>query len=75
MLTGKHGRREVRTATLVGISAVIWVGGAMIYEQFTVAAVFAVGHVLFWQNHALEVKINKLLDDRGLYVSRDEIQG
>lgn len=64
----------MKTATLVSISAAIWIGGSLFYDQPLAAAIFAVGHVLFWQNHALEVKINRLLDERGLFVSRDEIE-
>ena len=33
----------------------------------------AVGHVLFWQGHAIETKLNRLLDERGLTVTRSEI--
>lgn len=69
------GGAKLRTVTLVGISGLVWVGGAIVYGQPVAAAIFAVGHVLFWQNHALEVKVNKLLDDRGLIVGRDEIEG
>lgn len=63
----------MKTATIVGISAVIWIGSAIASGQPVAAAIFLVGHVLFWQNHALEVKVNKLLDERGLIVGRDEI--
>jgi hypothetical protein len=33
------------------------------------AGISIVGHVLFYQNHVLEVKINKLLDQHGLFVA------
>lgn len=64
----------MKIATVVGISALFWVGASLYFGQLVAAAIFAVGHVLFWQNHVLEVKVNKLLDDRGLFVPQYEVE-
>lgn len=62
------------TSLMVSLSAAFWIGSSLLAGQVILAAVFAVGHVLFWQNHALEIKINKLLDERGIFVADYEIK-
>ncbi|WP_395819058.1 hypothetical protein [Devosia sp.] len=39
---------------MVSLSAAFWIGSSLLAGQVILAAVFAVGHVLFWQNHVLE---------------------
>jgi hypothetical protein len=62
------------TSLMVSLSAAFWIGSSLLAGQVILAAVFAVGHVLFWQNHVLEIKINKLLDERGIFVADYEIK-
>jgi hypothetical protein len=40
----------------------------------TAAVVIMVGTTVLASIHALEVKINKLLDDRGIFVSQDNLK-
>jgi len=62
------------TSLMVSLSAAFWIGSSLLAGQVILAAVFAVGHVLFWQNHVLEIKLNKLLDERGILVADYEIK-
>jgi hypothetical protein len=63
----------MKTRTLLVVSAVFWCGLAFSYGNVTVLAVLAVGHALMWHLHRLEVKLNRLLDDRALYVSEADM--
>jgi hypothetical protein len=63
----------LRTATIVGISAVAWIVAAVYFDETAVAAILGVGHILYWQNHRLEVKVNRLLDASGTFVADNEI--
>ena len=59
----------MKTSTLTFLSAVICAGISMWTDQPILAGVFVVGHVLFWRTHIREVKINRLLDERGIFVA------
>ena len=63
----------MKTRSMIIASAVFSVGLALHYGSETVAAIFLVGHVLGYQLHVLEVKLNKLLSERGLYVTDKEL--
>lgn len=58
----------MKTSTWIYVSAFFWTGISIWQNQLAVAAVAVAGHVLFWQSHRLEVKINRLLDDRSISV-------
>lgn len=48
---------------------------AAVYSESVPAMFIAViGSALFWQNHTIEVKLNKLLDHHQIFVSRDDIE-
>ncbi len=64
----------MKTSTIFGLSAIFWIGGAIWNDQSVIAAVFAVGHVIAWQIHVIEVKLNKLLSDRGIFVAEYELR-
>jgi len=64
----------VKTSTWIYVSAFFWAGISIWQDQLAVAAVAVAGHVLFWQGHRLEVKINRLLDDRGIFVADYELE-
>jgi len=58
---------------IVGLGAVLviaagWAG------QPAVAAIFGVGAAIIYLLHAVEVKLNRLLDDRGIFVSDRDIE-
>ncbi|TIT18719.1 MAG: hypothetical protein E5W70_28205 [Mesorhizobium sp.] len=63
----------MKFSTLIAVSAVFFAGFAA--SQNNLAAVYiAVGvHALLYTSHAIEVKLNKLLDDRGLTITRGQI--
>lgn len=63
----------MKYSTVLIISAAVWLGIA--YQQHNLAAAYvAVGvHVILYVLHAIEVKLNKLLDERGIHVSPQEI--
>lgn len=62
----------MKTSTIVYLSGMVWTLGALQVGQPIIAAVVAVGHVLFWQLHVLEVKLNKLLEAQGVWVTKAE---
>lgn len=64
----------MKTSTMIYISALFWVFVSIFLEQYTASAVFLVGHILFWQNHNLEVKVNKMLEHYGIFVARYELE-
>ena len=59
--------------TTMVLSAVLWTGIAISRDNLAAAYASAGIHVAIWLLHALEVKINRLLDDRGIRVSEREI--
>ena len=64
---------RMATRPLIIGSAVLFVGLALYAEELAIAAILGVGHALLLQLHVLEVKVNKLLDDRGIYVSEKDM--
>lgn len=64
---------KLRTSTLILASAIFfsWLVGRELGG--TAAIVIAMGHVIIYMIHAIEVKVNKLLDHHGLYISRKDI--
>lgn len=64
----------MKTSTIIGLLAFGFFGAAAYLHEPAVAAIGAVGWFLAMQLHALEVKINKLLDERGIVVSQHEIR-
>lgn len=64
----------------MGTRTMLWTIGAvaMIIAMWngasTIAAVVLVGTVILVSIHGLEVKINKLLDDRGIYVTDKDLR-
>jgi hypothetical protein len=62
------------TRTLLIISAIVFVGGLGYYGHFAAALIAMLLHGLAWQLHVLEVKVNRLLDDRGIRVSSEELR-
>lgn len=65
---------KLKMSTLVFLMTTLLAGSAAYWGSLTSAAIFSVGGVLLWTLHVIEVKINKLLEDRGIYVSRAEIE-
>lgn len=63
----------MKTSTLIAVSAIVFVAPALWTGHLAVAAIMAVGHALLWRTHILEVKINKLLDDKGIFVANYEL--
>lgn len=63
----------MKTRTMYFIGAALSSGVAFYHEAWAVGMILLVGHVLSYQMHALEVRVNKLLNERGLLVSDAEI--
>lgn len=63
----------MKVKTIVLLSAIVTTWGTAAAGSWCGAIVFFVGHFLFWQNHVLEVKLNRLLDESGLRVTDAEI--
>lgn len=64
----------MRTSTLLVVSALFWASIFFWNDQSILAAIAIVAHGLSWQIHRIEVKLNKLLDDRGIYVTESELR-
>lgn len=59
----------------VRIAATCAAGALAAYSESVPAMFIAViGSVIYWQNHTIEVKLNKLLDHHDIYVTRDDIE-
>lgn len=58
---------------IIGVAGVAF---AMAAVALDVAAIFVilVGSTIYWQNHKIEVKLNKLLDYHGIVVTNDELE-
>ena len=67
------GLSAVKLKTSVLLSAIVTTWGTAAAGSWCGAIVFFVGHFLFWQNHVLEVKLNRLLDESRLRVTDAEI--
>ena len=67
------GLSAVKVKTIVFLSAIVTAYGAAAAGSPSGAIVLIVGHILFWQNHAIEVKLNRLLDASGLIVMQADI--
>ena len=63
----------MRFSGVLVIATLFWLGVSYWKGELAIAVVSILGHYLIWQNHVLEVKLNKLLDDRGIHVSNDDI--
>lgn len=59
--------------TSVLLSSIATTCGAAAAGSLSRAIVLFVGHILFWQNHVLEVKLNRLLDESRLWVTDADI--
>ena len=62
----------MKTRTLFLVSAAFWVIGAAYMGSDIGAALAIVAHYLGWMVHRLEVKVNRLLDQQGIYVREQE---
>ena len=63
----------MKLKTSVALTAIVTTCAAVAAGSLSGAIALLIGHILFWQNHVLEVKVNRLLNDRGLHVSDMEI--
>lgn len=64
------------TETKIWLSAFVWVAGLGWFwpGEPTLAAVVGCTHVIVFFLHHIEVKLNKLLDRAGIFVSKAELQ-
>lgn len=58
----------MRTRTMIGVSAALFVALAIYVQDFAAVYVAAGVHALAYLLHAIEVKLNKLLDHYGISV-------
>lgn len=63
----------MKTSSWIWLSGLFFTGGAIYLNQPVIASVLFSLHVIIFFLHALEMKLNKLLNDRGLHLSRDEL--
>jgi hypothetical protein len=63
----------LKTATWIAIGSLAGVIVAISHGEFAVAAVIIAAAVLLYQNHVLETKLNRLLDEAGITVRDDDI--
>jgi len=61
------------TTFMIAISAFIWTAWAAAAENMTAAYISIGVHALVYLLHAIEVKLNRLLDHHGIHVSKQEI--
>lgn len=64
---------RLSTKTILMLSCAFWTWLAMYHENLAATYVSLAAHWLTFLVHAIEVKINRLLDDRGITVYPDEI--
>jgi hypothetical protein len=63
----------MRTRVLIGLSLLLF-GGAAVYVDNLAATYVAVGtHAIVYLLHAVEVKLNRLLDHQGIVITDAEI--
>lgn len=58
---------------LIYASGAVWCLTALYLEAPIVAAIALFGHMVMLAVHNVEVKINKLLDERDIYVTRADL--
>lgn len=63
----------MRDKTIVIVGAAIFIGIAAMSGDTAAVFVAVTGAVLFWQGHVIEVKLNKILDQAGLTVTKDDL--
>ena len=63
----------MKTSTLVLLSAIGWSAIPFWAGDFAAGTVFLFCHALYWRTHILEVKLNRLLDERGIFVADYEL--
>lgn len=63
----------MKTRTWVLLSALMISGGLWWGGAWPEALLTWLIHAIYWQNHAIEVKVNRLLDQYGVVVSQAEI--
>jgi hypothetical protein len=64
----------MKTSTWFSIVAVVLIGGLVLVQQYVIAVIAAAFLGLLWRTHILEVKINRLLDAAGLFVSQRDLE-
>ncbi len=64
----------MRPRLIIGISAAIWTGIALLADDMTAVFVSLGCHGLAFQLHRLEVKLNRLLDERKILVTDDDVR-
>jgi len=55
------------------LSSLFWIGISYWNGELIIAEVAVLCHFISWQNHVIEVKLNKLLDDKNISVSMRDI--
>lgn len=55
------------------ISGVFWCGLALLAERETLFFLGLATHIIVYLLHTIEVKLNKLLDHQGIYVTQKDL--
>jgi len=63
----------VTTKNLFIVSAVLWTGVAVLLNDIAAIYISLAAHGMIWFLHKIEIKLNKLLDNQGLFVSEQEM--
>jgi uncharacterized membrane protein len=66
-------RQDTRTRTKILLSCIGLVALAGFAGNWTVAAIVVANHVLILFLHNIEVKVNRLLDEKGISVTDEEL--
>lgn len=61
------------TGLWIGLSAAVWGGSLIFGGAWQTGLLILLGHVIVWQAHRIEVKLNRLLDDHGITVTDSEL--
>lgn len=65
---------KVRASTYIWLSCWAWIIFFLFMQMWTAAVVVAIGGGIIFRLHVLEVKLNRLLEERGIYITDSEAE-
>ena len=63
----------MKTKNLLIVGAVFWTGVAVLVNDIAAIYISLAAHGIIWFLHRIEIKLNKLLDNQGFFVSEQEL--
>lgn len=64
----------MRASTYIWLSCWAWIIFFLFMQMWTAAVVVAIGGGIIFRLHVLEVKLNRLLEERGIYITDSEAE-